>query len=175
MPLEQLDLFGYEIPQAVVKNKKPKTVAEKETVAEKKVAVEKIKSKRGRKSYKEMNDAVDLITIPDDETLDKKLYYSITEVAEWFKVNASLLRFWESEFTILQPRKNRKGDRLFRKEDIKNLALIYYLLRNKKYSIEGARDYLKTNQATIAQQQQLTTVLTNLRSFLLELKANLTT
>ncbi|MFX6315260.1 MerR family transcriptional regulator, partial [Acinetobacter baumannii] len=82
----------------------------------------------------------DLINIPDDETLDKKLYYSISEVAEWFKVNPSLLRFWESEFDILQPRKNRKGDRLFKKEDIKNLELIYYLLRNKKYSIEGAKD-----------------------------------
>lgn len=103
----------------------------------------------------------------------KKLYYSISEVAEWFKVNPSLLRFWESEFDILQPRKNRKGDRLFKKEDIKNLELIYYLLRNKKYSIEGAKDYLKNNKNSFALHQQLTATLNNCKAFLLELKANL--
>ena len=83
------------------------------------------------------------------------------------------MRFWESEFDILQPRKNRKGDRLFKKEDIKNLELIYYLLRNKKYSIEGAKDYLKNNKNSFALHQQLTATLNNCKAFLLELKANL--
>jgi len=176
MALEQLDLFGYEIPKPVVKTKKVKP-AVKPIVIKEEIIVEEIKpkekSKRGRKSYKEMYNSADLINVPDDETLDKKLYYSISEVAEWFRVNPSLLRFWESEFTILQPRKNKKGDRLFRKEDIKNLVLIYYLLRNKKYSIEGAKDYLKNNKTTATLHQQLTATLNNCKAFLLELKANL--
>src|SRR5258706_6884977 len=103
-------------------------------------------SKRGRKSFKEINLDVALLDIPDDEILFQKQYYSITEVSGWFHVNTSLIRFWENEFDILKPRKNRKGDRLFRPEDVKNLQLIYYLLRNCKYSVEGARQYLKDNK-----------------------------
>src|SRR5947209_9683322 len=100
-------------------------------------------AKRGRKSLKEINLDVALLDIPDDETLARKQYYSISEVAEWFNMKPSLLRFWENEFDILKPRKNRKGDRLFRPEDVKNLRIIYYLLRQQKYSIEGAKQYLK--------------------------------
>jgi DNA-binding transcriptional MerR regulator len=162
MALEQLDLFGYEALQPV----KAKPVVVKPIKL-------KEKNKRGRKSYKEMYNSADLINIPDDETLDKKLYYSISEVAEWFKVSPSLLRFWESAFDILQPRKNKKGDRLFKKEDIKNLELIHYLLRNKKYSIEGAKDYLKNNKNSFTFHQQLIATLNNCKAFLLELKANL--
>jgi hypothetical protein len=65
-------------------------------------------SKRGRKSFREMDSEVDLIEVPSEEKLNEKLYYSISEVASWFKVNTSLLRFWENEFDILQPRKTRK-------------------------------------------------------------------
>jgi DNA-binding transcriptional MerR regulator len=88
-------------------------------------------------------------------------------------VNPSQIRFWENEFDILQPRKNRKGDRLFRVEDIKNLQLIYYLLRNRKFSIEGAKDYLKANKNKVKLNFKLVESLTKFRSFLLELKANL--
>lgn len=130
-------------------------------------------SKRGRKSFKEINLDVALLEIPDDEILFQKQYYSITEVAEWFHVNASLLRFWENEFDILKPRKNRKGDRLFRPEDVKNLRIIYYLLRQQKYSIEGARQFLKDNQKKAEMQTQLVESLTKFRSFLLELRSNL--
>jgi len=87
----------------------------------------------------------------------------------------SLLRFWENEFDILKPRKNKKGDRLFRPEDVKNLRIIYHLLRQKKYSIEGARQFLKDNQKKAELQMQLLETLTKFRSFLLELKANLGT
>ncbi|OZA63734.1 MAG: MerR family transcriptional regulator, partial [Sphingobacteriia bacterium 39-36-14] len=90
-----------------------------------------------------MDAVADLIEIPTEDILRQKLYYSISEVASWFKVNTSLLRYWENEFDILQPRKTRKGDRLFRIEDIKNLQLIYLLLRQRKFSIEGAKSYLK--------------------------------
>lgn len=130
-------------------------------------------NKRGRKSFRDMDTEVDLIDVPDEETLNKKLYYSISEVASWFKVNTSLLRYWENEFDVLQPRKTRKGDRLFRVEDIKNLQLIYFLLRQRKFSIEGAKNYLKNNKAQADMQAQMVQSLTKFKSFLLELKANL--
>lgn len=129
--------------------------------------------KRGRKSFREIDTEVDLIDIPDEETLNQKLYYSISEVAGWFKVNTSLLRYWENEFDVLQPRKTRKGDRLFRVEDIKNLQLIYFLLRQRKFSIEGARNYLKQNKGQADVQLQLVQSLSRFKSFLLELKAGL--
>lgn len=129
--------------------------------------------KRGRKSFKEMDSEADLVEIPEDEVLQQKLYYSISEVAGWFKVNTSLLRYWENEFDILQPRKTRKGDRLFRVEDIKNLQLIYFLLRQRKFSIDGAKNYLKNNKQEANTQVKLMESLTRFKSFLLELKANL--
>ena len=113
--------------------------------------------------------------VPPEEVLSQKLYYSISEVAGWFKVNTSLIRYWENEFDILKPRKNRKGDRLFRVEDIKNLELIYFLLREKKYSIEGARKYMKSQKDELTQQQQIVHCLTKCKAFLLELKASLAT
>lgn len=135
--------------------------------------VVKLKSKRGRKSYKEIDAELDLVEVPEEEVLNQKLYYSITEVARWFKVNASLLRYWENEFDILKPRKNRKGDRLFRPEDIRNLQVIYYLLRNRKFSLEGAKKYLRNHRQQADVNVQLAQSLTKFRSFLLELKANL--
>jgi DNA-binding transcriptional MerR regulator len=142
--------------------------------APKKVAVTKASTgKRGRKSFKEMDSEADLIEVPDEETLRQKLYYSISEVASWFKVNTSLLRYWENEFDILQPRKTRKGDRLFRVEDIKNLQLIYFLLRQRKFSIDGAKTYLRNNKKGADNQLQIAESLTRLKAFLLEMKANL--
>ena len=137
------------------------------------VTIEKIAGKRGRKSYSEIDTEIDLIEIPDEKVLSQKLYYTISEVASWFKVNTSLLRYWENEFDILKPRKTRKGDRLFRVEDIKNLQIIYFLLRQKKYSIEGARTYLKQNKSQADTEAQLVQTLTKFKTFLLELKAGL--
>ena len=137
------------------------------------ITIEKIAGKRGRKSYSEIDTEVDLIEIPDEKVLSQKLYYTISEVASWFKVNTSLLRYWENEFDILKPRKTRKGDRLFRVEDIKNLQIIYFLLRQKKYSIEGARMYLKQNKSQADTHAQLVQTLTKFKTFLLELKAGL--
>ena len=131
--------------------------------------------KRGRKSYKDAAVSVDLTNIPTDDVLNQKLYYGITEVANWFNVNVSQIRFWENEFDILQPRKTKKGDRLFRVEDIKNLELIYHLIRQRKFSIEGAKAYLKNNKQTADTNFELVQSLTKFRSFLLELKANLGT
>ncbi len=143
------------------------------TVEQEADALAKQPGKRGRKSFKEIDNEVDLIEVPDEETLQQKLYYSISEVAGWFKVNTSLLRYWENEFDVLKPRKTRKGDRLFRVEDIRNLQLIYFLLRQRKLSIEGARNYLKQNRQQADVQVQLVQSLTRFKSFLLELKAGL--
>jgi len=129
--------------------------------------------KRGRKSNKLNYTPADEINIPSDEVLASRLYYPISEVASWFGVAASQIRFWENEFDILKPRKNRKGDRLFRAEDIKNLRLIYYLLRNRKFSIQGAKDYLASNSNKTEMHLQLAQSLGRFRSFLLELKTNL--
>jgi DNA-binding transcriptional MerR regulator len=106
----------------------------------------KAPSKRGRKSLKQVAAEAELIEIPTDEVLFSKHYYTMGEVSEMFRVNQSLLRFWETEFDILQPKKNKKGDRYFRPVDIKNLHLIYHLLRQRKYTIEGAKDFLKKNK-----------------------------
>jgi DNA-binding transcriptional MerR regulator len=201
--IEQLDLFGMPIvvnvpnqkkktvskqvevekvnptPAPVISEPEPVVYASEQIIVKIKPKVEVIKSeekieqKRGRKSFKEINATVDLIDVPDDVTLQKKLYYSISEVASWFKVNTSLLRYWENEFDVLQPRKTRKGDRLFRMEDIKNLQLIYFLLRQRKFSIEGAKSYLKNNKGKIDTETQLVQTLTGFKSFLLELKSSL--
>jgi DNA-binding transcriptional MerR regulator len=151
----------------------PPEVFEVVEVERPQIVVQRITQKRGRKSFKEIDACVDLIEVPEDEILYQKQYYPISTVATWFKVNTSLLRFWENEFDILKPRKNRKGDRMFRPEDVKNLQLIHHLLREKKYTIDGAREFLKGNRKKAETQLQLTQTLQKFKSFLLELKANL--
>ncbi len=128
--------------------------------------------KRGRKSLKEIAVNADLIQVPDDEILFQKQYYSIGEVAAMFRENQSLIRYWETEFDILQPRKNRKGDRFFRPIDIKNLVLIYDLLRRRKFTIEGAKEYLKKNK-NAEEKFTMMQSLEKIKGFLLEWKASL--
>jgi DNA-binding transcriptional MerR regulator len=129
-------------------------------------------STRGRRSLKDIGIGTDLIEIPDDEILFRKQYYSMREVAAMFKENQSLIRYWETEFDILQPRKNRKGDRFFRPVDIKNLVLIYDLLRRRKFTIEGAKDYLKKNKKA-EEKFAMIQSLEKIKTFLLELKASI--
>ena len=78
--------------------------------------------------------------------LPEKLYYSMGEVTKAFQVNASLVRFWEKEFDVLQPKKNSRGNRKFSKEDVKNLKIIYHLVKEKGFTLEGARDYMKNHR-----------------------------
>ncbi|HRH60293.1 MAG TPA: MerR family transcriptional regulator [Chitinophagaceae bacterium] len=137
------------------------------------VRADNITGKRGRLAYTEMDKEFVYVEIPADEALYKKQYYPIREVAQWFHVNTSLLRYWSNEFDILQPRTTRKGDRLFRPEDIKNLQLIYHLLRQRKYSIEGAKKFLSENKGKADKEMQILHSLTKIRAFLLELRANL--
>jgi len=77
--------------------------------------------------------------------LSDKRYYKIGEVAKAFNVNASLIRFWDKEFDVLKPKKNAKGNRLFTQEDIKNLQLIYHLVKEKGFTLDGAKNKLKEN------------------------------
>jgi len=70
---------------------------------------------------------------------DLKLFYSISEVAQMFNVNESLLRFWEREFEIIKPKKNEKGTRQYRKEDVETIRLIYHLVKEKGMTLQGAR------------------------------------
>jgi len=129
-------------------------------------------SKRGRPSLKEIDINADLVQIPPDEILFEKQYYSIGQVAKWFRVNQSLVRYWETEFDILEPRKNRKGDRFFRPVDVKNLLLIYDLLRRRKFTLEGAKDYLK-NAKKAEEKFAMIQSLEKIKAFFLELKATL--
>lgn len=130
------------------------------------------KSTRGRKSLKSLDAEAGYVNIPDDSTLFKRQYYSIGEVAGMFAVNQSLLRFWENEFDVIQPRKNRKGDRHFRPVDIKNLELIYDLLRRRKLTIEGAKEFLKKNKQA-RERFEMIQSLQQIKGFLLEIKASL--
>jgi DNA-binding transcriptional MerR regulator len=149
-------------------------VVEAETVIEKMIQPETDlkKTSRGRKSIKEMSLEAARIEVPADDILYKKQYYGIGEVAAMFQVNASLLRYWESEFDILKLRKNKKGDRFFKTEDIKNLQLIHHLLRERKYTIEGARDFMKKSKKNNKQFETIES-LKKIKSFLLEMKAGL--
>ncbi len=129
--------------------------------------------KRGRKSFASMEGDMQKLQIPAADELAKKLYYPIGEVAVWFNVNTSLIRYWEKEFKQLQPRKTRKGDRLFRAQDIEFLKQIFYLLREKRYSIDGAKTYLKNNKEKAQKDIALLNSLKNLKGFLVSLKSSL--
>lgn len=130
------------------------------------------KTKRGRRPLKELELEAENIRVPEDEVLFQKQYYTIGEVADMFKVNTSLIRTWENEFDIIEPRKNRKGDRHFRPIDIKNLVLIHHLIRQRKYTLEGAKDYIKKNKL-VAERFAMMQSLQKIKGFLLEVKANL--
>ena len=130
------------------------------------------KSNRGRKSLKQGTADSANIHVPEDDVLFRKLYYSIGDVATMFNENTSLIRYWENEFSILKPKKNKKGDRFFRPEDIKNLKMIHHLLRERKYTIEGAKEFLKENKAA-GEKFAMIESLEKIKSFLIDLKANL--
>jgi DNA-binding transcriptional MerR regulator len=169
--------FGAETAEKEIPLPVDTAVAEAEPPADEAEAIpaaplKKPGSTRGRRSLKEIDINADLIEIPEDEILFQKQYYPIGEVALMFKENQSLIRYWETEFDILQPRKNRKGDRFFRPVDIKNLVLIYDLLRRRKFTIEGAKDYLKNNKRA-EEKFAMIQSLERIKTFLLQLKASI--
>lgn len=107
--------------------------------------------------------------MPYKEKKIEKLYYSIGEVAKMFDVSNSLIRFWENEFDILQPRKNRKGDRLFTKDDIDNLKIIYHLVKEQGFTLDGAKKKLKENKDETIGNIELYHKLGELKGFLEDL------
>lgn len=101
--------------------------------------------------------------------LDKepeRLYYPIGEVASMFGVNTSLIRFWEKEFEVLKPKKNKKGNRLFSPEDVENIRLIFHLVKEKGYTLEGAKKILEEKRGKFRDIITVRESLQNLRSFL---------
>ncbi|WP_299215307.1 MerR family transcriptional regulator [uncultured Dokdonia sp.] len=105
--------------------------------------------------------------------LPEKLYYSIGEVSKAFGVNNSLIRFWEKEFDVLQPKKNAKGNRKFTPQDIKNLELIYHLVKERGFTLEGAKTHLKEDKKETLSNFDIIRKLENVKAQLLELKKNL--
>ena len=99
-----------------------------------------------------------------------KLYYSIGEAADILNVNTSLIRFWESEFDIIKPKKNRKGNRQFTNHDIENVRLIYHLVKENGYTLQGAKDILKNNGKEVQDKMASIDSLKKVRAFLVELK-----
>ncbi|WP_310594754.1 MerR family transcriptional regulator [Flavobacterium sp.] len=99
-----------------------------------------------------------------------KRYYSIGEVAKAFGVNASLIRFWDSEFDILKPKKNAKGNRMFTPEDVKNLQLIFHLVKERGFTLEGAKTHLKEGQKKTLDKFDIINKLEAIKAQLLSIK-----
>ena len=105
--------------------------------------------------------------------LPEKRYYNIGEVAEAFDVNTSLIRFWEKEFDVLQPKKNAKGNRKFTPDDIKNLEFIYYLVKERGFTLDGAKIHLKENKHKALDNFEIIRKLETVKAELLKIKSNL--
>jgi len=105
--------------------------------------------------------------------LPDKRYYGIGEVAEAFGVNTSLIRFWEKEFDVLKPKKNAKGNRKFTPEDIKNLKLIFHLVKERGFTLEGAKTHLKEEKQKILNNFEIITKLEDIKSQLIKIKSEL--
>ena len=103
----------------------------------------------------------------------EKIYYSIGEVAEMFDLNTSHIRYWENEFDILKPKKNKKGNRFFTKEDLKNLHLIYHLVKEKGMTLSGAKLKLKENIDDTKHNFEIIEKLKGIKQDLLEMKEGL--
>jgi DNA-binding transcriptional MerR regulator len=103
----------------------------------------------------------------------EKIYYSIGEVAEMFSVAPSLIRFWESEFEIIKPKKNRKGNRQFTREDIDNVRTIYHLVKEKGFTLQGAKEMLKNDSQAVRDKMEMISALRRVRQFLVEIRDRL--
>ena len=105
--------------------------------------------------------------------LPEKRYYGIGEVAKAFDVNTSLIRFWEKEFDALKPKKNAKGNRKFTPEDIKNLQLIFHLVKERGFTLEGAKIHLKENKQKTLGNFEIIEKLEHIKAELIKIKEQL--
>ncbi len=108
--------------------------------------------------------------MPFKELNPEKLYYTISEVADMFNVNASLIRFWEKEFDVIKPHKNKKGNRLFTQSDINHFYTIFHLVKEKGYTLQGAKEVLKNKKTETIQSADIIQSLNKVRNFLMDIK-----
>lgn len=118
----------------------------------------------------EMTDSSGYLPLPESFDSKEKIYYSMGETCEIFNLPASTLRFWEKEFDVLKPRKNKKGDRFFSKNDISLIRTIHYLTKVKGYTLQGARDAIKGNLIKEADNAAIIASLTEIKEMLLKIK-----
>ena len=111
--------------------------------------------------------------MPYKEKKVEKLYYSIGEVAEMFGVNTSLIRFWEKEFDVIKPKKNKKGNRFFTHQDIDNFHLIFHLVKDRGMTLNGAKKKLKENKEDTINNFEVIKTLNEIKKILLEIKDGL--
>ena len=111
--------------------------------------------------------------MPYKEKSIEKLYYSIGEVAQMFEVNVSLLRYWEKEFDILKPKNNKKGNRLFTKNDLDNIRIIYHLVKERGFTLDGAKKKLSENKSDTIENMEIVNRLKKIKEFLLNLSSEL--
>lgn len=102
-----------------------------------------------------------------------KMFYSMGEVSEMFDVKPSLIRFWEQKFDIIRPQKNKKGNRLFTPEDVRNLKVIYHLVKERRMTLAGAQKYMKASRHSIERDMELTERLQSIRALLAEVRDTL--
>lgn len=105
--------------------------------------------------------------------LEEKLYYSIGEIANAFEVNPSLIRFWETEFDEIQPKKNAKGNRKFSKDDLKTIDLIFHLVKERGFTLEGAKTHLREDKKETLSKFELISKLKAIKSELISIKNQL--
>ena len=111
--------------------------------------------------------------MPYKEKKIEKVYYTIGEVAEMFNVNTSLIRFWEKEFDIIKPKKNKKGNRLFTKQDIDNFHIIFHLVKERGMTLKGAQKKMKENRDDTTNNFEVIKTLQSIREMLLEIRENI--
>ncbi len=111
--------------------------------------------------------------MPYKEKEIEKMFYTIGEVARMFKLRTSHIRFWEKEFDILKPKKNKKGNRLFTPEDLNNLHTIYHLVKERGFKLEGAKQKLKADKKEVETSVEISKSLKKIKGFLIEMKESL--
>lgn len=111
--------------------------------------------------------------MPYKEKPIEKKYFTIGEVAKILGVATSLIRFWETQFDFIRPKKNAKGNRKYTQEDLKKLKLVYHLVKEKGYTLQGAQEHIKQSKDSIDDKAEMVESLKRIREFLLEMKNNL--
>jgi DNA-binding transcriptional MerR regulator len=109
----------------------------------------------------------------EKEDTTARIYYTIGEVAKMFDVNTSLIRFWEKEFDIIQPKKNKKGNRLFTQKDVDNFHLIFNLVKERGYTLKGAKEKLRKNPEDTHREYEIIKSLNKIEKFLIGVKKEL--